>query len=290
MFQFNTSGPHIHQHMSPCTGFSYNWTYNPPEKLYVQHVLVLPFEKNFDFVPYHMSLSQSFHSWIYYVLISYLVIIFSLKTLMANRKPFDLRRPLIAWNFALAVFSAYGSFRTMTELWSVFKAEGIDGTICHEGHAFGVTGLWTLLFVMSKIPEMIDTVFITLRKRPLIFLHWYHHLETCFYSIWAYTSPRFPVSRWFISVNYTVHAFMYTYYALSASGFRLPRKVAMTITTAQVAQMFVGLYVVIRAFSLECYNHRPPLWGGLLTYTVYAIMFTNYFVRSYLLKPKSKAA
>jgi elongation of very long chain fatty acids protein 6 len=215
-------------------------------------------------------------------------VIFSLKSFMTNRKPFDLRTPLIIWNASLAIFSAFGSLRTMTELMSLINAEGLQGTICHEGHGFGVTGLWTLLFVLSKIPEMGDTVFIVLRKRPLIFLHWYHHLETCFYSIWAYTSPRFPVSRWFIAINFTVHAFMYTYYALTAAGHRIPKRVAMTITSAQVTQMFIGLYVIIKAFSMDCYNHRPPLYGGLITYTIYAAMFTNYFVKSYFYRPKTK--
>ena len=35
-----------------------------------------------------------------------------------------------------------------------------------------VAGYWTFMFVMSKVPELGDTIFIVLRKQPLIFLHW----------------------------------------------------------------------------------------------------------------------
>jgi hypothetical protein len=42
--------------------------------------------------------------------------------------------------------------------------------------------LW--LFIISKVPETIDTLFIVLRRQQLIFLHWFHHasvLVYCFY-------------------------------------------------------------------------------------------------------------
>ena len=35
-----------------------------------------------------------------------------------------------------------------------------------------VSGFWTFMFVLSKVPELGDTIFIVLRKQPLIFLHW----------------------------------------------------------------------------------------------------------------------
>lgn len=38
------------------------------------------------------------------------------------------------------------------------------------------------MFVFSKVPELGDTVFIILRKRPLIFLHWYHHVTVLLYT------------------------------------------------------------------------------------------------------------
>lgn len=45
-----------------------------------------------------------------------------------------------------------------------------------------VSGFWTTMFVLSKVPELGDTIFIVLRKQPLIFLHWYHHATVLVYS------------------------------------------------------------------------------------------------------------
>ena len=52
----------------------------------------------------------------------------------------------------------------------------------------GPTGLWVMLFIFSKIPELIDTAFIVLRKKPLIFLHWYHHITVLLFCWSSYSS------------------------------------------------------------------------------------------------------
>lgn len=82
-------------------------------------------------------------------------------------------------------------------------------------HAFGAeAGFWVCLFIFSKYLELIDTVFLVMRKRKVRFLHWYHHFSVLLYCWHAYTWEM-PTGLYFAAMNYTVHAVMYFYYFLS---------------------------------------------------------------------------
>ena len=46
------------------------------------------------------------------------------------REPFHLRRPLMAWNLVLAVFSILGAARTLPEFIFTFSTHGIYHSLC----------------------------------------------------------------------------------------------------------------------------------------------------------------
>lgn len=48
-----------------------------------------------------------------------------------------------------------------------------------------VAAFWTTMFSFSKAIELVDTAFVVLRKRPLIFLHYYHHATVLVY-VWYF--------------------------------------------------------------------------------------------------------
>jgi elongation of very long chain fatty acids protein 6 len=56
------------------------------------------------------------------------------------------------------------------EVFWIYRTQGFRAIVCDEEFLYGVIGNWSFLFTMSKIPELIDTLFIVLRKQPLIFL------------------------------------------------------------------------------------------------------------------------
>jgi len=206
---------------------------------------------------------------------------------MANRQPFQLRGPLVAWNIMLAVFSITGAARTFPEFIYTFSTQGFHHSLCVPSfiERDRVSGFWTWMFVLSKVPELGDTIFIVLRKQRLIFLHWYHHVTVliyCWYSFSEYTAP----ARWFVVMNFAVHSLMYTYYAFRALRFRIPKYVAMVITTLQLVQMVVGCLVNYIAYTLkrrgvECGVSNTNLKMSLLMYTSYFVLFARFFYNAY---------
>ncbi len=186
---------------------------------------------------------EDFHKWIFHnwslsmwYAALYLFVVFAGRQYMEKRPPFEIRWALATWSSVLAVFSIVGAFRTVPETVYVLSKYGWEYSICVSSYTKGPTGFWTCLFTVSKLYELGDTIFIVLRKQNLIFLHWYHHVTVLVYTWYSYTEHLGP-GRWFQVMNFVVHSAMYTYYALRAMRFKLPKQFAITITTMQIAQV-----------------------------------------------------
>lgn len=100
---------------------------------------------------------------------------------------------------------------------------------------------------------------------------------------------------WFMTMNYLVHAVMYSYYALRAAGFKVSRKFAMLITLTQIAQMLMGCVVNYLVYSWmqqgqECPSHMQNVVWSSLMYLSYFVLFVQFFCGAYVRKSKSKAS
>lgn len=209
---------------------------------------------------------------------------------MQNRPRFELRGLLVIWNTTLAMFSIMGAFRTAPELIHVLRHYGLFHSVCVPSFIENdrVSGFWTWLFVLSKLPELGDTIFIVLRKQPLIFLHWYHHITVLIYSWFSYTEYT-ASARWFIVMNYCVHSVMYSYYALKAARFNPPRFIAMVITSLQLTQMIVGCAINIWAHGFlktagrsSCNISPMNIKLSIAMYFSYFVLFARFFHKTYL--------
>ena len=209
---------------------------------------------------------------------------------MANREPYNLKRPLFLWNVFLAVFSILGNINDLPSLVKAVFKNGIPYTACKSEILFNPHFcIWGLFFVLSKIVELGDTLFIVLRKRRLIFLHWYHHVSTLMYSWYCFSKGISGQIHWLGCINYFVHSIMYSHYTLISGGVHIPATVVLLITSLQLLQMFIGISINLTLYAyhnhFDNYNYDAGVvWYGLLVCSSQAILFGHYFINRYIKK------
>jgi len=216
---------------------------------------------------------------------------------------------LAAWNLSLSIFSIYGASRLVPYHLDVIRTKGLRHSFCENDFYFDPKNpeipFWIMLFIYSKYAELMDTVFLVIRKKRVIFLHWFHHVTVLLYCqhAWAFLIGG---GIWFAAMNYSVHSIMYMYYFLTNLGYyKMLKPIAPLITMVQILQMVGGLYVLTmiaieqtqavpqaneswKEAALRTCNVDPANWKmGLLMYFSYFILFCTLFFDKYLAaKPK----
>lgn len=225
----------------------------------------------------------------------YVVIIIYGKHYMKNRPPLMMDKMLKCWNLSMTIFSFCGMTRTIPTMLINLKKMTFRDTLClHPSLTYGngVCGLWTMLFCYSKIIELIDTFFLILRKRPVQFLHWYHHMTVLLFCWYSY-AMKSPNGIYFITMNYTIHTYMYGYF-LICNSFTIIKKYAYIITIAQISQMIIGIIVSILSYRYylddkPCSITFDNILVASLLYGSYLYLFGDFFIKRFLtnFKPKN---
>ncbi|XP_034537609.1 elongation of very long chain fatty acids protein 6-like [Notolabrus celidotus] len=216
----------------------------------------------------------------------YAALVFGGQHFMKSRPKMNLRGLLVLWSLSLAIFSIIGAVRTGSYMFHILSRSGFRFSICDQSfYNAPVSKFWAYAFVVSKAPELGDTAFVVLRKQKLLFLHWYHHITVLLYSWYSY-KDMVAGGGWFMTMNFSVHALMYSYYAARAAGLRVPRPFAMLITSAQIMQMGMGLTVSWLVYSWMQHGGCPSrldniVWAALM-YLSYLLLFSNFFYQTYL--------
>lgn len=253
------------------------------------------FEANYD-TAYGVDFTKVHWEIPITAVVIYMIAIYQGKKFMDKieySKIWNLKKQLALWNAFLCFLSFAGACRTVPHLLYNLMNQSYEETICTTAESWGSgsTGLWVQIFVFSKFPELWDTFYIVARKRPLIFLHWYHHVTVLLYCWHAYSTEA-SQALYFVAMNYSVHAVMYGYYCLMALKIKPPIP-PVFITSIQITQMIVG--TVVQLSSMYYYNKSGSSCGvnfnnlvaGALMYGSYFYLFADFAVRRFILKPKA---
>lgn len=224
----------------------------------------------------------------------YWVFIYFCPKFMQNRQKFELKFVGRVWNLFLFIISL-GMFLGMVgPTFSFLFQKGFYQLVClPEGELYyGIPFFCIWVFALSKYIELFDTVILILRKKPVSFLHWYHHTTVLAYT-WFSMVILSPPGAIFGVVNTFVHTVMYFYYFLHEMG--IPPSWGKFVTVIQLLQMLIG--IVTSSFwsyyylsGSKCPVHHPQAYliSTLMLYVSYFILFYTFYRKRY--NGKSKPA
>jgi len=225
----------------------------------------------------------------------YLVTIPLLRAHVTKVGKYNTRSFALVWNIGLSIFSMVGLAACAPVMLSSLLSSGPDFTICANAswYGHGWHGLWVAFFIYSKFLELVDTVLLLLSARPVILIHWWHHLTVLLYC-WHSYATRSAAGLWYASMNYGVHSVMYAYFGATQYSKHVReycKPYAMYITLLQLAQMVAGIAVTARAMAVqaagrECNVNKTNSILGLLMYFSYFVLFLKLFLDNYVLKAK----
>eukprot|EP00386_Alphamonas_edax_P005987 GDKI01019525.1.p2 GENE.GDKI01019525.1~~GDKI01019525.1.p2 ORF type:complete len:148 (+),score=36.30 GDKI01019525.1:1-444(+) len=127
---------------------------------------------------------------------------------MRNKQAMPLRAVHIVWNLTLSLLSAIGGYILLTADPGVYMH-----MIVEEHKLMPVVRAVNTLFCVSKIFEFGDTMLLVLKKKPVIFLHLYHHFTVSLYA-WHAMYCNVSFGNHFPLINLLIHTLMYFYYSI----------------------------------------------------------------------------
>ncbi|KAL4760354.1 elongation of very long chain fatty acids protein [Aspergillus foveolatus] len=227
------------------------------------------------------------------MLIVYYVTIFGGREVMRNRPAFKLNTLFMIHNFVLTVVSAILLALFVEQLVPTIWNHGIFYSICD--HRGGWTQPLIVLYYLNylnKYLEFLDTVFLFLKKKPLTFLHTYHHGATallCYTQLIGLTAVQWVP----ITINLLVHVVMYWYYFQSARGIRIWWK--KYITRLQIIQFVIDLvFVYFASYTYfastyfpwapnagNCAGEEFAAFAGMGILTSYLVLFISFYIVTY---------
>ncbi|KJE94782.1 hypothetical protein CAOG_05364 [Capsaspora owczarzaki ATCC 30864] len=225
----------------------------------------------------------------------YVVVIKGLQAFMKNREALRCTMAGHVHNVIMTALSAYVFFGMGYDVIQNWKENNFDPSlaVCDPELKLSKNAdYWFWIFYVSKFYEYIDTILLVLRKKPVIFLHAYHHFITAS-IVWA--AWIFPgASNWVGPItNAFVHIWMYAYYM--AADFGLSRKWGAYITKIQLTQ-FMGCIALWACVGLamipdnSCKTPAESFSWLCLQYVIFLYLFRRFDSKRNGKKPAAATA
>eukprot|EP00250_Pteridium_aquilinum_P023179 c2633_g1_i1 orf=279-1211(+) len=149
-------------------------------------------------------------------------------------------------------------------------------------HASGPVFFWSYVFYLSKFYELLDTLIMILKRRPLTFLHVFHHAIVVIMSFfWLQYAQSLQIIA--LLTNTSVHMLMYSYYLLCSLGIKPFWK--KLVTNCQIVQ-FVFSFTVSFVMLYLHFNGEGCEGIGAWTFNAFfnaslLVLFMNFHRKQY---------
>jgi len=225
-------------------------------------------------------------------LAGYLATIFSIQHLMRDHKPYKFTSFFQLHNALLTTSSGLLLLLILEEILPIWYSHGFFNAMCATPSWTPRLEFYYMINYYLKYLELLDTVFLALKKKPLGFLHVFHHSATallCYSQLDGKTSTSWVP----ITLNLTVHVIMYYYYYATAGGAKIWWK--KYLTSLQITQFVIDLFAVYYAayhkfFTGQCSGTTSAALSGVGLLTSYLFLFVDFYLRTYSPEVTKKAA
>ncbi|CAN7998826.1 unnamed protein product [Ixodes hexagonus] len=204
---------------------------------------------------------------------------------MEDRKPYDLKRVIMAYNASMVVLNIFFFYKFLTHSYLgggySWVCQGID---FHDPKSLPIVS-YCWWYFMVRILDFADTLFFLLRKKysHISFLHVVHHTLVVWNGWLFITFGADGQGILGVCINSFIHVVMYSYYFLAALGPSVQKYLwwKRYITRMQIVQfaVFIG-FVSIPLFK-DCGYPRFLTYMAASQCLFFLVLFVNFYVHTY---------
>lgn len=229
--------------------------------------------------------------------VAYFTIIYIIQRVMMTRKAIEMPYMLFVHNMMLCIGSLIMAVWITYTLGSFLVRDGMTPyqVLCaKQSYDNGHIQLIYYINSIFKVWEFLDTFLLALRKKPIAFLHAYHHAATLILTwnqLMEHSAPQWVP----IILNLWVHIIMYYYYAMTALRIRIWWK--KYLTSFQIIQFVIDVVVIGYAYFTfiksgydknTCYGTSRGAIVGLSILFSYLLLFVRFYFVTYAAPKKKK--